>query len=168
MAPMPYSERTWKVGFRRAGDPASWTGRLVAFWEVAYDPISDDYTPDEIDAADLFRQWAGQVRKRYPDQLIPIDWYIDSPGKAKFEAAPFQHGKVQGNDADFLTCYHWPVDAATGERVNWLRLPVVDKGWKENFSTKGGFIQEATGWKPSMLQPHVYLPSLESALGGGG
>jgi hypothetical protein len=164
VAKTSYSERKWKVGFRRDVPPGFWTDTLVAYWEVENDPISDDYTPDEIDAADLFRQWAGLVGPRHPDRMIPIDWYISGPNSAKFESAPFQFGRVAGKDKDFLTHYHWPIDPTTGERLNWLLVPVTDKGWSTKKSSKGGFIQEATGWKPAMLQPHVYLPSLESAL----
>lgn len=162
----------WKVGFRRVSSPDHWTGRLVAFWEAAFDPISDNYTTDEIGAVDLFRIWAGQVRAHYPDLLVPIDWYVDARENAKFERAPFQYRRQpNASQEDFLTYYHWPEDPATGERLNWLQLPVVDKGWNPGFArkggsiTKGGFIQEATGWKPSMLQPYVYLPSLEKAIG---
>jgi hypothetical protein len=166
MAKTSNSERKWKVGFRKDIPPGFWTDTLVAYWEVDNDPISDDYTPDEISAADLFRQWAGVVRPRHPDGLIPIDWYISGPNSAKFESSPFQFGRVDGRDRDFLSFYHWPTDPTTGERLNWLLLPVADKRWNTKKSTKGGFIQEATGWKPAMLQPHVYLPSLESALRG--
>jgi hypothetical protein len=53
----------------------------------------------------------------------------------------------------------------TGARLNWLTLPVVDKGWNEAQNDKGGFIQEATGWKPSALQRTVNMPTLLSACG---
>jgi hypothetical protein len=164
----PRGERKWKVGFRKEGRSDFWTGRLVAFWEVAFDPISDDYTSDEIDAVALFRRWAGLVRKQFPEQLIPIDWYIDGPDNAKFESAPFQYPRPDSSKHNFLTYYHWAEDPATGERLNWFLVPVKDKGWRTNYATKGGFIQEATGWKPSILQSHVYLPSLESALSNHG
>jgi len=39
-------------------------------------------------------------------------------------------------------------------------LPVQDKLWRPGQAGKGGFIQEATGWKPAILQPFVYLQSL--------
>ena len=171
MSKTPYgADRKWRVGFKGSGSPGHWTGRLVAVWEVAFDPISDNFTPDEISAVDLFKQWAREVRPRYPDLLIPIDWYIDGPDSAKFESAPFQHPRGKRSQDSFLTFYHWPEDPETGERLSWLRLPVVDKGWSPGFAkipgsiTKGGFIQEATGWKPSILQPYVYLPSLEEAI----
>jgi hypothetical protein len=40
------------------------------------------------------------------------------------------------------------------------------RGWgKGILAMEGGFIQEATGWKPSALQPHVYLPTLLHSIG---
>jgi hypothetical protein len=48
--------------------------------------------------------------------------------------------------------------------MNWFMLPVVDKLWNSERFDKGGFIQEATGWKPSILQPCIYLPTLTSIL----
>jgi hypothetical protein len=41
---------------------------------------------------------------------------------------------------------------------------VIDKLWRVDLpphvATKGGFIQEATGWKPSPLQPYINLRQL--------
>jgi hypothetical protein len=42
---------------------------------------------------------------------------------------------------------------------------VKDLAWNQTTANKGGFIQEATGWKPSALQPHVYLPTLLHSIG---
>ena len=68
-------------------------------------------------------------------------------------------------DENFLSFYGWPAHSATGEQLNWLTLPVLDKRWNAKRADKGGFIQEATGWKPSILQPFVYLPGLAKASG---
>jgi hypothetical protein len=45
--------------------------------------------------------------------------------------------------------------------MNWLSLPVIDKLWNETRADEGGFIQQATGLKPSNIaavrissQPH--------------
>jgi hypothetical protein len=67
-------------------------------------------------------------------------------------------------EEDFLTFYSWPEDTKTRALLNWLTLPVVDKRWNNQRGDKGGFIQEATGWKPSILQPFVYLPTLLEAV----
>lgn len=142
-------------------------GMLEAYWEVALDPISDNYTPQEIDARELFHIWGKQVREKYTDGLIPIYWFVEYKGNniATFEAMPFQFEHFPGFVAEnFLTFFTWPSDTITGEPLNWLSLPVKDKLWNAKQQNKGGFIQQATGWKPAILQPHVYLPTLESAL----
>ncbi|OIP26010.1 MAG: hypothetical protein AUK00_05490 [Dehalococcoidia bacterium CG2_30_46_9] len=78
---------------------------------------------------------------------------------------PFQFQHLPGMFRDdFLTHFTWPIHSVTGERLNWLTLPVVDKLWNPKRANKGGFIQEVTGWKPAILQPYVYLPALSSAL----
>lgn len=155
----------WKV--RSLASSHDWAGPLIAYWEVHLDPMSDDYTPDEISAVDLFRMWAGRLREQRPDPLIPIYWFVESPGQGKFERMPFQYPQNLGITApaeDFLTFYTWPISSTTGAPVNWLTLPVADKLWRKGHADKGGFIQEATGWKPSILQPMVYLPALTSVL----
>jgi len=157
--------RRWRVRDRRCDH--EWVGPLVARWEAHLDPMSDDYTPTEIDAFELFRRWSGQVRQLHPDEMIPIFWFVECPGEGKFELMPFQYIHTVMSDTpleDFLTFYSWPVDSETGKPVNWLTLPVVDKRWNGNSADKGGFIQEATGWKPAILQPFVYLPSLLAVL----
>lgn len=138
-------------------------GELVAYWEVALDPVSDDYTPAEISADDLLRRWLDQVRPKYENGLVPIYWFVESPDHGVFEHMPFQFPHVIGED--FLARYSWPVAPGTGERLNWLTLPVVDKLWNRQRANKGGFIQESTGWKPSVLQPYVYLDILTRARG---
>lgn len=74
---------------------------------------------------------------------------------------PFQfRHSARRSDKDFLTFFTWPVDPNTGNSLNWLTLSVVDKLWNSKRADKGGFIQGATGWKPAIFQPYVYLPSL--------
>lgn len=132
-----------------------WEGKLVARWEVSNDPISDDYTPDDISAEDLFGEWVKVIKGRYTENLIPISWFVQCIEKGTFEFMPFQY-QDQG-DANFLTYFTWPINKGTGERLNWLSLPVIDKLWDDKHCDKGGFIQQTTGWKPSILQPHVCL-----------
>lgn len=151
---------TWKV-HARASD-YEWIGHLVAYWEVALDPISDNYTPSETDAKRLLELWAKRALKEYPNGLIPIHWFVKCVGEGKLELMPFQFKHLSGalRDEDFLIRFSWPIHVETEEPLNWLKLPVVDKLWAEQRADKGGFIQQATGWKPSILQPYVYLPAL--------
>lgn len=152
--------RNLKTGFEPEG-------MLEAYWEVALDPISDEYTPQEVDAFELFYMWERQVSERYTQGLIPIYWFLEYKGAnvSTFEGMPFQFEHISDSfHEDFLTFFSWPVNSITGEPLNWLTLPVVDKLWNPKISDKGGFIQQATGWKPSILQPYVFLPALVSAL----
>jgi hypothetical protein len=152
-------QSTWKFQTRKSG--YEWECSLVAYWEVELDPMSDGYTPEEITAADLLRRWADRVREKHPGQLIPIYWNVESVKGTEFMPCQFKHVEWQ---EDFLTFFTSPVHAQTGAPLNWLTLPVVDKHWNTARGDKGGFIQEATGWKPAILQPYVYLPSLMEAV----
>jgi hypothetical protein len=159
------SSPTWRVRILETGE--EWEGPLEAYWEVYLDSISDDYTP-EVDALKLLRMWAQRVREVYPSGMIPVYWFVESKGQGKFEGMPFENprsGEEEFESEDFLTFYDWPINTLTGERLNWLTLPVVDKLWRDERMDKGGFIQEATGWKPSILQPFVYLDSLLGGIG---
>ncbi len=154
------SKEIWRWKNVSAGE--EFEGSLSAYWEVHYDPMSEAYTPNEIEAVDLLRKWADKVENKYQDDLIPILWHVRSNGL--FDKMPFQflHNSVADHET-FLNHFTWPVNKLTGARLNWLMLPVVDKLWSKDRADKGGFIQEATGWKPSILQPVVYLPSIMSA-----
>jgi hypothetical protein len=154
--------RIWKIRNRRSGYERDVT--LEAGWEVSLDPISDDYTPNEISAYDLFRHWLEKVRHEYPNGLVPIYWSVRSVKHGVFEAMPFQCKQGESPRDDFLTFFTHPEDPETSERLNWLSLPVMDKLWNSRCADKGGFIQQATGWKPSILQPFVYLPALTNFL----
>lgn len=153
----------WRV--RSLRSDYEWEGVLVAYWEVELDPISDDYTPREIDAHELFRKWEKRVRDKYHNGLVPIHWFVECREQGKLNYMPFQFShSPQYSLEDFLSFFTWPVNSVTGERLNWLTLPVVDKLWNPRHGDKGGFVQQATGWKPTVLQPYLYLPALVSAL----
>ena len=115
-----------------------------------------------MSASDLMKLWVGRIRSRgFSGELIPIYWYVENEDARVLESMPFQYEHYTGHAReDFLTFFTWPVDAETGQKLNWLDLPVLDKEWNNERSHKGGFIQEATGWKPAILQPYVYLNSL--------
>ena len=150
----------WKWHHREAA--GEWQDELLAVWEVSLDPISNGYTPEDVAAEDLLRLWADRVDKEYPNGLIPINWIVKS--KQTWDVMPLQFDHIGGNlPDDFLKYYTWPVSVETDERLDWLRLPVADKLWNARRADKGGFIQQATGWKPAILQPYVYLPSLLAA-----
>lgn len=162
-------DREWQFSYRPNGHTR--TVPLELHWELENDPITDDYMLHEITAAELWDQWIKNYinlrddARRHP-HTVRILWSVHGPGTA--EAAPFQTWDSRlypgGND-DFLTYYTWPVDPKTGERLQWTRLPVVDKLWRPGRADKGGFVQEHTGWKPSPLQPTVNIDHIAQAAG---
>jgi hypothetical protein len=124
-------------------------------WEVQGDPITDDYTPSEVSAYELWSMWRGQ---NLGDRLA-IRWMVRGDGVA--ELAPFL--PRGGLEQDFLTFYTWPVDA-DGERLRWTDLAIEDKLWNSERADKGGFIQEYSGWKPSPFQQEMDVTLLERVL----
>lgn len=141
-------------------------GTLKVYWELDDSSISDDYTPDEISPKKLFNKWVSLVREKYPNDLIHIMWFVEVKGNrgSGFEFMPFQYipPNLKHKPTNYLDHWSHPIDCETDKPLNWLSLPVPDRLWNSKSYDKGGFIQQATGWKPSILQPYVYLPSLTS------
>lgn len=179
----PYPPGTrWTVTARNG---YTQTTELVLYAEPNYSTITDDYTPDEISAHELWRIWvdkvAGKAHERWPDLYRPgevtIMWTLTAPAPGNVhEAAPHTRPLPPDPDLvrmfgrayepeDFLTHFRVPTNADTGERINWLRLPVLDCGWNATVGDSGGFIQEVTGWKPSPLQPTMDVVQLGRAAG---
>lgn len=165
---------TWR--FHNVGHPGNVReSELVYLWEADGSSITDDYLPEEVSAHDLWRRWvdryADQDHKQWPELFQPgeirISWFITTPEQRHtFEGAP--HASKPPTDyqydEDFLTHYSHPVDVATGERLNWLRLPVLDRGWTGR-GDKAGFVQEVLGWKPAPLQDRLNVRQLGRAAG---
>jgi len=150
-------EAPWRWRCRATGGEIS--GYLRLYWEVERDPITDDFSPEEVSASELWKRWAETLRD---PERTKIYWSVICPEEAIFEAAPFT-SHVTGFPEDFLTFFTWPERESTGELLNWLELPVVDKRWVPGNGNKGGFIQEATGWKPAPFQETVNVLSLAKA-----
>jgi hypothetical protein len=149
---------TWRFTSLQSG--VEFELEMSLTWELNGDPMSDDYHPEEITAVELWNRWV----ERYGEPIMPILWFVQGPGK--FEAAPRilqpqDPDRVQA--PDFLTYYTPPVEVDDDEPVQWSRLPVEDKLWRVGRGDKGGFIQEATGWKPSPLQSHADITVLARA-----
>lgn len=170
----------WTFSYK--GNGFEQTEELVLYAEPNGSTITDDYLAEDITAAELWRmwvtEWADEYHKRWPDLYRPgevhITWFVTRPSiDGIFEGAPHVRdwrtlpgtANAGFEQEDFLTHYTHPVHAVTGERLNWLRLPVVDRGWHAKASNKGGFIQQATGWKPSPLQPTMDVRQIGAAAG---
>lgn len=129
---------------------------LLLGWFLDEESLSDNYTPDDLSAIELFDKWLEVVGEA---EYLPIHWMEMSTG----EAAPFQDDPDHAED--FLSFWTWPTHAVTGAPVRWMSLPVMEKAWRPDQSDTGGFIQEVTGWKPSPLQRTVHLPTLLRGIG---
>lgn len=181
MQPYPSGTR-WTFAGRRHDHVH--TEELALYAEPNYSSITDDYLPEEITATELWRMWVDKVANRaheqWPDLYRPgeitILWTVTTPSVTGiFEAAPYARPLPQDpelvklfgpyEEEHFLTHYQHPVNAETGERLNWLRLPVLDRGWNATTADKGGFVQEVTGWKPSPLQPTMDVVQIGRAAG---
>jgi hypothetical protein len=142
-------------------------GTLSFYWELPNDWITDDETPDTATADELLEQWLRWLwdAKPFDEELgvphLPIRWSVHGEDSAAFETAP---SLIPGDRTEtFETVYSHPEDAETEEPINWLRVPVQDKLWRPGRGNKGGFIQEATGFKPAALQPTFDLRVLGAA-----
>jgi hypothetical protein len=177
----PYPPGT-RWTFTAHGTDYTQTQELVLYAEPHGSTITDDYLPQEISAQELWKLWVDEYadlfHKRWPDLYrpgeVPISWSVTRPTvMGTFEAAPHitdwrtlpGMADAEAGQEDFLTHYTHPANADTGERLNWLRLRVLDRGWNKTAADKSGFVQEATGWKPSPLQPSVDVRQLGAAAG---
>ena len=182
-AALPYGPgNRWTYSSRQSG--FTHTEELALVAELDGDDLTDDYTADEISAHDLWKIWVDRhvdmLHKEWPDLYSPgevhITWGIKGPNRGNVaEYAPHarrlpkpRYAALAPDDSfreDFLTHFTHPVHAVTGERLNWLRLPVLDSAWNRTTATRGGFIQQVTGWKPSPLQPTVNVRQIGAAAG---
>ncbi|MFE1876420.1 hypothetical protein ACFW9N_37100 [Streptomyces sp. NPDC059496] len=154
----PYAADT-RWTFRTLRGSYEPTMPLHLWYEVNGASISDEYTPAEISARELWSRWYSEFAKASP---VKVYWSI-AGGNNIFEALPFSPTHTLSED--FLTHYTWPVNADTGERLNFARLLVADKQWNAERGDKGGFIQELTGWKPSPYQSLFDAETIAKAAG---
>lgn len=106
--------------------------------------------------------------------LLAIHWWVDSiPRKnhghlfsetlhctqtnKRYARARARGTALQRND--FEHHFTRPVNAVTGEPINWSRLPVGGGVWsrRDPMNWKGSYIYEATGWRPGPFQSEVSL-----------
>jgi hypothetical protein len=140
---------------RNPGHPR--VGHMCAHYELWYDPITDDYSPQDISARDLYQQWRKHVvNSRYGD-FIPIIWFVSGPGI--FESHPlYEHDYKQDGYDDHFT----EPQRTDGQHFDWDDLPIIRKRWNTNDKVvKGGFVEELTGWRPQSHQMWVSLDEID-------
>lgn len=133
--------------------------RLWAVYEINGTAMSDNYTPLDISAEELLEKWAEWAPAHHPSGIIPIFWCVR--GEGIFEQLPgIEHYYAPHEEEDFLTHFTQPLRTDTREPLRWIDLPVEDLKWNLKRADKGGFIQEARGWKPAIFQPFVLIDHL--------
>lgn len=148
--------RLWTFSARRGGHIQ--TSPLTLSWTLPNDAVSQNYPADDLSAFEMFGIW--HERLEVSDDLLPLHWMVHE----KAEGAPWQLNPRR--DDDFLDFNTDPMDVETGDPINWLALEVIDGTWEagDHSPVTSGFIQVATGWKPSPLQPFVSLQALTKAV----
>jgi hypothetical protein len=131
---------------------------LTAYWEVEFSAIQNEYPSSKFSAIEIFNFWIEHITKYSDSNLLLITWQLEN------EDMPYQHCRKETGE-DFLTYYTHPIYLKTGKKVNFLDIPVANYLSNRHKATYNSeFIQKVTGWKPSILQPYIYLPALLQAL----
>lgn len=141
---------------------SNWEKRANLF---LYPEVECSAMVDEVhylDGEGQFEEYVQYLERRYPEWLdadaVPIIWSVRSRESVDsiYETAPFQ--PFAPGWGDFLTHFTWPVDAKTGERLDWYRMPVINDRFPE--------FAEALAWTPSPLQPTCPLSSILQSRAG--
>lgn len=145
----------WTFSSRRTGNER--TTELHLMPELDCSSMVDDY--GYLDGEGQLQEYVEYLEENHPEWLqanaVPILWSVE--GRATFENAPFQEGQFGRASGrfpfreDFLTAYTWPYNEATGDMVDWFKLP---------FRYRFPEFSEALGWTPSPLQPTCPLLSV--------
>lgn len=154
MTTAQYGERRWRYRNRDSG--YEFANRLHLEPEIEGSPMVGDL--DTRDGAEQLAAFAHYVEQRMPADwaanAVRIHWFVSSDD-GQFSGAPWTD--LLGGD-DWLTEFTWPVDAETGERLDFFRLPVV----MDRFPAWA----EALGWTPAPFTPTIPLRSRMESLRG--
>ncbi len=143
-------DRRWRFQSRKSGFEKVTT--LWLYPELDYSTCVDD--ADDQSGAGQLAFYLDNLRRARPEyweaDAVPIYWFVrGDPGIT--EQAP-NNADERSLDKHFLTSFTPPVDAATGEPLNWWRLPVRNDRSPE--------FAKALGWLPSPFQEFAPLRSI--------
>lgn len=131
------------------------TGKVVAKYSIEFVGLSifnmGTLAPDR-----LFELWLEEASKNSKNGYVNIEWLVGVEGQ-RFKPE-YMPGQV-GVESDFLDHFSPPLDVKTGKQVVWQELDVESP--KSVFT--GNFIEQVTGWKPSILQAKVSIDFLSEA-----
>lgn len=154
MADKGYADRHWRYRNRTSG--YEFTNRLRLEVEIEGSPMVGDL--ETTDGHEQLAAYAHSAERRmaraWAANAIPVAWYVSSD-EGQFSAAPWT--ETYGGPS-FLEEFTWPVDAETGEPLDFFRLPVVmDRfpGWAK-----------ALRWTPAAFTPVMPLRSRMASLRG--
>jgi hypothetical protein len=141
------TDRQWRFQFRSSG--VEWVKPLWLYPEIDGSSCVDD--ADDQSGPGQLAYFVRYVKRRHPerwhDDAVPIYWGVCGDGVCEF--AP-----TDANDmgTHSLTVFTPPVDAKTGEPLNWWKLPVRN----DRFPA----FAKALGWLPSPFQKFAPLRSI--------
>lgn len=149
----------WTFRARRGGHEIRTD--LVLYPELDCSAMVDDVY--ELDGQGQFEAYVQYLERSHREWLdadaVPIIWSVhDCAFSGVYEAAPFTAWGDSVGWGNFLTHYTWPVDAITGEPLDWYALPVVNDRFPE--------FAKALAWTPSPLQPTCPLASIVRSRNG--
>ena len=153
---------------------------LYLHWKADGDEVSESCNPEEMDGPAVWRLWIDTLVANNRLETIAgpgwvrLYWYVRGLRVGTFPTVPpdvagglfaCTERSLMATHQAFLDYFTWPVHLVNRTPVNWLRLPVPDKYWNADRMSRGGFIQEATGWKPAPLQPFIHIPTMARCAG---
>lgn len=149
-----YGERTWR--YRNLESGYEFTNRLHLEPEIDGSPMVGDLDTD--DGEEQLAAYARYAERRlehdWAADRIRIHWFVSSD-QGQFSGAPWTD--LAGGPT-FLDEFTWPVDAASGEPLDFFRLPVV----MDRFPAWA----HALGWTPAPFTPAIPLRSRMASLRG--
>ncbi len=143
-----YAKTKWRLRSRETG--AEWVTPLWLYPEIDCSSCVDD-ADDQSGPGQVF-YYADYLQRRYPDwwaaDAVPIWWSVMGEGICEYApgASNTRH------DENFLTFFKPPVDAKTGQFLNWWRLPVRNHRFPA--------FAAALGWLPSPFQEFAPMRSI--------
>lgn len=145
----PATSGRWVFRSRESG--VEWRTELRLYPELDGSSVVDEY--HYLDSEGQFEHYIQYLKRHHMDWLhanaVPIVWSVLGAGIG--ESAPFLQAEPRPA-GDFLTHFTWPVDATSGDYLDWYQLPVVNDRFPE--------FAKALAWTPSPMQPTCPFRSL--------
>jgi len=144
-------DRAWR--FRSREDGLEHLATLWLYPELECSSCVDD--ADDQSGPGHLAYYVNYVKRNYRQwwdaDAVPIYWFVRGDPRV-CEDAPndYRHHDLPGEN--FLTFFTPPVDAKTGEPLNWWRLPVRNTRFPE--------LARGLGWLPSPFQRFAPLRSI--------